>query len=275
MIRARSLMLGCAAALLAASGCGDEPTGGGTASPSPSVRTVDEGVLAVACDVPSPPFAVEGPDGITGLQADLVREVARRLGLEPRLTDVPSFRIPLDVADGTYDGGVVAAPTTPELEQQVDVSEAYFRLTLALVTASEERPDVSTLEDLTLGDVVAVEDGTTAEAFAERSLRPGGVDVRAFPDVDAAYAAVETGLADAVVDQELSATDRLAGRARLGIVDAFSTGESFGIAVRPGHPALLDAVNAALDAMIADGTYEEIYRRYPDLPPGGRVTEAE
>jgi ABC-type amino acid transport substrate-binding protein len=274
MIRTRSLAICFAVASLAAAGC-REPPGATPPSPSPSFETIEEGVLTVAADVPSPPFAVERAGGIMGFQADLVRELTSRLGLEPGLVDVPAFRIHTDVADGEYDAAVVATPTTPELEELVDFSEPYFLLTLALVTASGERPDLSAADDLTLGDVVAVENGTTAEAYAERSLRPSGVEIRAFPSATAAYTAVETGLADAVLDRQLEAAENLEDRPELGTIQVLSTGESFGIAIGPGHPGLLDAVNFALQGMLGDGTYEEIYGRYPELPPEGRVTEAE
>jgi ABC-type amino acid transport substrate-binding protein len=236
------------------------------------VRTIDEGVLSVAVDVPSPPFAVEGPTGIRGFGADVVREIARRLGVRVELVDVAAWRIHSDVAAGRYDAGIAATPVTPELEEQVDFSEPYFRETLALVTAPDQRPDLSMLNELALGDVVAVQDGATAEAFAERSLRPEGIDVRAYPDVEGAYLAVETGVADGLLDAELTATGETAVRRNLRIQEVVATGEVFGVAVRPGHPALLDAVNAALEGMLRDGTYGRLYARYPELPAGGRLT---
>jgi ABC-type amino acid transport substrate-binding protein len=270
----RSLAICCTAAVVAAVGCRDRPAAA-PPSPSPSIRTLQEGFLTVACDVPNPPFAVERAEGVAGFQADLVRELAERLGLTPRIVDVPAFRIHTDVANGDYDAAVTVMPTTPELEDLVDFSEPYFRLTLALVTSPEERADVASADDLALGDVVAVEDGTTAEAFAERSLRPSGVEIRAYPDARAAYTAVETGLADAMLDHQLAVSESIAAFPGLRTVQVLSTGESLGVAVRPESPALLDTVNAALQGMLADGTYAEIYGRYPELPPEGRITEAE
>jgi polar amino acid transport system substrate-binding protein len=262
--------IGLVLAAVLAAGCQDGPAAA-PPSPPPEVVTLQEGVLSVACDVPSPPFAVESGSEITGFQADLVREIARRLDLDPVLVDVPAFRINSDVALGEYDAGVTATPVTPDLEEEVDFSEPYFSRTLAVVISGKERPDVSTMEDLTLGDVVAVPDGTTAEAFAEQSLRAGGVEVRAYPNPETFYSAIETGLVDAGIDYELEAAPEVADRSGLRIVDLLSTGESYRIAVRPGRPALLEAINSALEAMIGDGTYERIYRRYPELPLGGMV----
>jgi ABC-type amino acid transport substrate-binding protein len=272
IMRRRALLSGLAIVVALPAGCGEGPAAA-PPSPTPTVRTIEAGVLSVAVDVPAPPFAVVGASGITGFQADLIREVSRRLGLRAELSDVAAWRIHTDVATGRYDAGVTASPITPDLEGIVDFSEPYYRETLALVTAPSERPDVATLEDLALGDVVTVQGGTTAEAFAERSLLPEGVEVRAHPDPEAVYAAVETGLADALLDAELTASGRVAVRPELRIRAVVVTGEVFGIAIRPGRPALLDAVNAALEGMLRDGTYDRLYRRYPELPAGGRLTE--
>jgi polar amino acid transport system substrate-binding protein len=270
----RTLGFALAAVVVLVSGCQGDPAAA-PPSPTPTVVTLQEDVLSVACDVPSPPFAVETSTGISGFQADVVREVARRMGLDPVLVDVPAFRIHSDVARGDYDAGVTAVPITVDLEEEVDFSEPYFRQSLAVVISTDERPDVSALEDLSLGDVVAVPDGTTAEAFAEQSLRAGGVEVRAYPDPETLYSAVEAGLVDAGVDYELPATPEVMARPGLQIVEVLSTGESFRIAVRPGRPALLGAINSALEAMIADGTYERLYGRYPELPIGGSVAGPE
>jgi polar amino acid transport system substrate-binding protein len=264
-------MLGLVLVGILAAACQDGPAAS-PPSPAPEVVTLQEDQLTVAVDVPSPPFAIETGSEITGFQADLIREIARRLGLQPVLVDVAAFRIHSDVAMGEYDAGVTATPITPDLEEEVDFSEPYFDQTLAVVTSSEERPDVSTLEDLALGDVVAVPNGTTAEAFAEQSLRAGGVEVRAYPNPETLYSAIETGLVDAGVDYEQAAAPEVGDRPGLRIADVLSTGESFRIAVRPNRPALLEAINTALAAMIDDGTYESIYRRYGELPAGGRVT---
>lgn len=267
----RTLTLLLAALAVLVAGCRDGPSAA-PPPPTPHVETVRDDVLSMATDVPSPPFAFEEGTKIAGFQADMAEEIARRLGLEAVLVDVPAFRIHSDVAAGEYDAAMVAAPVTTELEEEVDFSEPYFRQTLALVISTSDRPDVITPDDLALSDVVAVPDGTTAEAFADQSLRPGGVEVRAYPNRETFYAAIETGLVDAGVDYELSAADELIDRPGLRIVDVLSTGEYFRIAVRPDRPALLGAINSVLADMIGDGTYERIYARYPELPPGGRIT---
>jgi polar amino acid transport system substrate-binding protein len=136
------------------------------------------------------------------------------------------------------------------------------------------------VDDLGDGDVVAVESGTTGEAWAEENLAPNGVEVRAFPEAPDTYTALEAGEVDGVIFDESSAIPEASER-DLEVAEAIDTGETYGIAVNPGNTELLDAIDGALQEMIDDGTYDQIYDGFPDcsqelakncLVPGGRVT---
>ncbi len=57
-------------------------------------------------------------------------------------------------------------------------------------------------------------------------------------------------------------------------METINTDEFYGIAVDPANAGLLEAVNFVLAEIIADGTYDQIYGAYPDLPPGGNIAAA-
>jgi ABC-type amino acid transport substrate-binding protein len=50
--------------------------------------------------------------------------------------------------------------------------------------------------------------------------------------------------------------------------------EYYGIAVQPNKPELLDAINTALAAIIADGTYEQIYLKWFGTEPPAQFLPA-
>ena len=77
-----------------------------------------------------------------------------------------------------------------------------------------------------------------------------------------------------VIFDEPSAIAEAEARPALEVVELIDTGEVYGIAVDPANEPLLEALNIVLAEMIADGTYAEIFARYPDLPPGGSIAEA-
>jgi polar amino acid transport system substrate-binding protein len=47
----------------------------------------------------------------------------------------------------------------------------------------------------------------------------------------------------------------------------FSTGEQYGLGVKKGNSALLDQVNATLDRIREDGTYDALYTEFIGTAP--------
>ena len=273
-----------AALVLLVGACGDpdeenSQAGGGGASPTEQgageLTTIEEGVLTVGSDIPYPPFEVRKGGRLSGFDIDLIREIASRLNLQLSDDDIidTSFDTILSqLAGGRFDVVVAASTITPEREKQVNFSDPYYNSQQSLTVNTEERSDIATLEDLQEGDIVAVQSGTTGKSYAEENV-PEGVDIRSFPEGPDVFTALEAGQVDVAIHDEPTAIAEVAERPGLELVDTIDTGEAFGIAVDPSNEPLLDAINQALSDMVEDGTYEEIYNRYPDLPPGGNVAK--
>ena len=235
--------------------------------------TIDDGVLTVWA-APAAPYSLAGTDGPFGFDVDLVTEVARRLGLEARI--VPAHADPFAaLEDRLADVVVAAAPISVDLEARVNLTEPYVRVLQAVVVNVDARPDLEGLEDLGEGDDVAVVEGSTGQSWAVSTLQPEAVQLDAYPDVEAGAVALTAGTVDGLVVDEADAMAAARTRPSLRIVDTVPTGAGLGIAVDPRNGALLDAINQALGAMVADGTYDRIYDRFGSaLPPGGRITAA-
>lgn len=290
MSRGRQLSIAVLAAvvLLAGAACREETEtpaggggGGGGETEEPQITTLEEGILTVGTDMPYAPFEYREEGEVAGFDADIINEIAGRLGLETDWIDSPFDTIFTDLAAGQFDVVISGATITPEREEQVNFSIPYFRSLQALTV--QEDSGIGSFDDVGEGHVVAVQSGTTGELWAEENLQPNGAQIRAFPDYPPLYNALEAGQVDAVVFDESSAVPEVASRRGIALVDTVDTDEAYGIAVDPNNPDLLDAVNEALQAMIDDGTYEAIYTAYPTCPEGapkcmvagGTVTAAE
>lgn len=273
------LFAALAALLLVFAACGDDteepPTdAGATTAPEeePAFTTLAEGTLTVGSDIPYPPFEFRRGGELVGLDMDLINEIASRLNLETEIIDTGFDTIFTQLAGGRYDVVIAASTITPEREEQVNFSDPYYNAQQSLTVNTTERPDIQSIDDLKAGDVVGVQSGTTGKAYAADNLAEG-VEIRSFPEGPDGYTALEAGDVDAVINDEPTALAEVAGREGLELVETLETGESYGIAVDPTNEALLDAVNEALAEIIADGTYEQIYSTYEDLPPGGNVAQ--
>jgi ABC-type amino acid transport substrate-binding protein len=237
-----------------------------------TVPTLQDGVLTVGA-APTSPYSILGPEGPTGFDVDIAGEVARRLGLEPRLVPAEGSDPVSSLVGGEVDVVVAGAPITAELEGQVNLSEPYVRVLQAFVVNADARPDLAALQKLAEGDDVAVVEGTTGQGWATSALKPEAIEVRPYRDVEAAAVALAAGAVDALIVDEVDAMAATDARQSLRIVETVPTGAGLGIAVDPRNGALLAAVNRALADMAADGRYDRIYDRYRvALPPGGRIT---
>lgn len=254
--------------------CGDEAaeegaTPTGEAEESPALETLKPGVLTVGFDIPYPPFEFREGGQVTGFDVDLANEIASRLGLEVEFVDTDFDTIFTQLAAGRFDLLVSATTITPQREEEVNFTQPYYRAQQTL--AVQEGSPVTGVDDLGSGDVVAVQRGTTGEIWAEENLSPQGVELRTFVQTPDLYTSLEAGQVVGVINDEPSAIQEVAAREGLEIVETIDTGESYGIAVNPANEPLLDVVEQTLQDIIEDGTYEEIYAKYPDLPPGGSV----
>jgi len=256
--------------------CGDDepttPAGDEEEADAPEFATLEDGVLTVGSDIPYPPFEFRRGGELIGLDIDLVNEIASRLGLETNIIDTGFDTIFTQLAGGRYDVVIAASTITPEREEQVNFSDPYYNAQQSLTVNVNETPDIQSVDDLSEGDVIAVQGGTTGKAWAEDNL-PEGIEIRSFPEGPDGYTALEAGDVTGVINDEPTALAEIAGREGLELVQQIPTGESYGIAVDPENEELLDAINQVLAEIIEDGTYEDIYSRYEDLPPGGNIAQ--
>lgn len=261
-----------AAVMLAAAACGeDEPedTGGlgDTETEAPAFTTLEEGVLQVGSCLDFRPFEfVRGGDE-KGFDVDLAEEIASRLGLEVEWITAAFDTIFTAVAAGRFDMVAAASTITEERLATVDFSDPYFNARQGFAVNTNETPDIQSTDDLSEGDVVGAQKGTTGKAWADENLAPMGVEIKTFETAPDAFTDLEAGNVVGVVNDEGSSLAEVEERPGLEVVEAIDTDERYGFAFAKENPELTDAVNGALAEIIADGTWEEIFKEwFPELP---------
>ncbi len=264
-----------AAMLLLAAACGDDatentPTGGGDTpaeEESPEFTTLKDGVLQVGSCLDYRPFEfVKGGDEM-GFDVDLTEEIAARLGLEVEWVRSNFDTIFTSVSAGQFDMVAAASTITEERLQQVDFSDPYFAARQGFTVNTDKTPDLTSVDGLVEGDVVAVQKGTTGKAWAEENLAPNGIEIKTFDAVSGAFTDLEAGGVVGVINDEGSSIAEAAERPGLEVVQGIDTDENYGLAFSKDNPELTAAVNGALAEIIADGTYAEIFLTwFPDLP---------
>jgi polar amino acid transport system substrate-binding protein len=261
---------------LIAAACGSNkpaaPTGAtATGGPTPSFSTLQSGVLQVGSCLDYPPFETVKGGVEQGFDVDMTDEIAKRLGLKVEWVRADFDTIFTAVAGGQFDMVAAASTITPEREQTVTFSDPYYIARQAIVVNPQQTPDITSGSDIGSGDVVGVQKGTTGKDWAEENLQPKGAEVKTYTSATDAFRDLEGGGVQAVVNDEPSSAEYLKEFTSLKIVETIDTNEHYGFAFAPDNTGLVAAVNKALADMIADGTYQEIFKKwFPDVPlPSG------
>jgi polar amino acid transport system substrate-binding protein len=229
--------------------------------------------LTVGSEIPFEPFEFEDDGKLTGFDVDLVRAIAKIVGLKPRFVDGDFDKLLDQIVTARLDMAASAIRVTPERMQKVDFSNPYYVAQQALVVNAAKSPDISSTDHLGAGHTLAVQEDTTGKDWAEANLASLGVQLTTLPEAPEMYDALENGSLTALISDEPSALIEANNRSGLKVVQSIDTGERYGFAVNPELSPLLEAMNKALQELIDNGTYDRLYAKYDKLGPNGSVTK--
>lgn len=214
----------------------------------------------------TPPFGyIDEKNEVVGFDVDIVRAIAKALGVDLELVKVTSpTRIPLLVS-GNIDLSAASMTHTREREGAIDFSITYYTGAQSLLVPAGS--PIKGLGDLA-GKTVAVQQGTTLEKNLA-TLAPDA-KIQSFRDYTTAWLALRQGRADAFT----GSSDVLRGFARettgFQLVGGKFSLEPFGIGVRHGDWRLRNAINAVVQDLWTSGRYRELYLKWfqiePDVP---------
>jgi arginine/lysine/histidine/glutamine transport system substrate-binding/permease protein len=228
----------------------------------------DPTILVVSTEPAFPPFVyLTDDDQLTGFDVELMNEVARRLDLQVDYAYIPFDGLFATLEAETADASVDAITITAERDESVDFSRPYFKSGLAIAVRANAT-DINSLEDLS-GKKVAVKLGTTG---ADLAAQVPNTQLVTFDSAEKALIDLEKGNVDAVIKDEPTTLGMiaLANIQNVRLLPDLLTEEYYGIGLPPESPNQ-PFIDAALNDMMADGTYDQLYRKWfrrnpPPLP---------
>lgn len=266
------LTLACVLSLAA---CGSESTEDTTAQDSQTtdtestdeagdaaLTTVVEGKLVMSTNAAFPPYEMTDDSGnVIGIDAEIAAAIAEKLGLELQIDDMDFDAALLAVQQGKSDIVMAGVSVTEDRLAVMDFTDSYA--TGVQVVIVPEGSDV-TLDNL--GEkMIGTQRGTTGYIYASDTPENGGYGedhVVAYDDGITAVQALMNGQVDCVIIDNGPAQEFVAANPGLSILDTAWVEEDYAIGVAKGNTALLDAVNAALAELQADGTIQSIIDSY-------------
>ena len=270
-MKLRSLTVGLLCAMAVAA-CGGSSTGSTTkaaVTPPPDSDLLTAGTLTIGSDVSYPPQEFFDPPGSktpVGFDIDMGKALADKMGLK-FATQNQGFTAIIDgLTSKKYDLIISAMTINDERKQKVDFVP-YFVAGESFVVAKGGSKHPTKLEDL-CGLNVAVEKSTAEEtevdglnktgaACAKNKVRKQAFDVDTEALVQLAKGAVDVHFTDSPV-----AGYEIKKNTNIEVSGAVIEVAPEGVAVRKGDDAMLTAVKAAFDAMKADGTYDNLLKKW-------------
>ena len=196
-----------------------------------------------------------------GFDIDLVAAIAEEAGFEYR-TEPMAFDglIPSIMAD-KIDMAAAGMTITEARQEEIDFSRPYYDSGLHLMVHIDN-DDITAIEDLE-GKVVATRSGTTSYNYLRDHELVDNDHITPYENIIEAYQELETGAADAVFFDSpallrYAATE---GEGKVKIVGPLYEGQQYGFGFEKGDE-LRDQVDEALETLIENGTYAEIYEKW-------------
>lgn len=229
----------------------EAPEGDGT------FTTIVEGKLTMSTNAQFPPYEMTTDDGgFEGIDVEIATAIAEKLGLELDILDMDFDSALLAVQQGKSD--IVMAGVTVNEDRQLvmDFTDSYA--TGVQVIIVKEGSDV-TIDNMGEG-LIGTQRGTTGNIYCTDDY--GEEHVMAYDDGFTAVQALMNGQVDCVVIDNAPAQEFVKNNAGLTILDTEYANEDYAIGLNKGNTALLDAINAALNELISDGTVQTIIDKY-------------
>ncbi len=226
------------------------------------VQLVTPGKLTACTHLAFKPFQFKDASGkIVGYEVDLIDLVAKDLGVQQEIVDISFDQITSGsvFAAKKCDVGAAAITIKPERAKAATFAEPHFDSTLALLVKADS--GITKVEDLK-DKQVAVQTDTTGKEWGDENAAKYGYTTRVFDDMPTAANSVLGGVTAGNINDNGVLYDFAKDNPSTKVIQEFETGEQYGFNVGNDNKALATKINEVLDKARADGTFNEIYKKW-------------
>lgn len=208
-----------------------------------------------------PPFNfISEENKVVGFDPAIGKEIAKRMGVEAVVVTTAWDGIIAGLLANKYDAIVGSMSITDKRKKVVDFVGPYYRMNRAIFV--KEGSSATSIADLMDGKIGA----TLGETHEKWAREKGGWKVKTYKGLPELLLEVDAGRVDAIIGDDIPILLAIQKQDDLALrqikISGESVADSAGIAIRQGNPKLLAAMQDALDAMMADGTYTQIAEKW-------------
>jgi polar amino acid transport system substrate-binding protein len=223
--------------------------------------------LRIGTEGAYPPFNNLTADGqLEGFDIDIARALCEEMKAECEFVTQDWDGIIPALQAGKFDAIIASMSITPERKEKVDFTNKYYN-TPPAIAAPKDTDITDVTKEALAGKTIGVQGSTTHFNFSEATYTDS--DVRAYPTAQEYQLDLANGRLDAVNDDVVVLQEWLdspdgACCKLVGTITPVEEihGPGAGIAIRKGETELVEKFNAAIEAIRANGKYEEINKKY-------------
>ncbi len=241
----------------------EQPTEQTAEQPEETAEEAEQGtdgaVLIVGTNPEFPPFEyLNDANEVDGFDIALMKELSNRIGMEMQVESMEFKGLIGALKAGKIDAIAAGMTVNEERLEACDFTTPYINSVQVVLVQKDST--IATAEDLA-GKKIAVQEGTTGDFIATDDVE--NAEVSRFKRYLDAITELNNGRVDAIIIDSSPAAEFLKANEGLQQVEGLvMADEAYGIAVDKGNTELLDKLNAALEEIKADGTYDQLVDTY-------------
>jgi L-cystine transport system substrate-binding protein len=206
---------------------------------------------------------------IDGFDADIAKEVAKRLGVKAEFAPQDFSGLIPSLQAGNIDVIISQVTITDERKQQIDFTQPYITNSVKIIV-KQDNNSITKLEDFK-GKKIGVGLGTNDETYLRKEVLPkvGNFEIKTYDDVITSLADLNAGRIDGTINNMYALKPVIEKNGfKIKAVGEPIKSDKAGIAVKKGNPQFLAALDKALTDIKADGTYNTIFKKwFGEEPP--------
>ena len=241
-----------------------EASGNAVSTEYGDFTVVEAGKLHMSTNAAFPPYEMTTDDGgFEGIDVEVADAIAQKLGLELVVDDMGFDAALTAVQTGQSDIAMAGITVTEDRLEVMDFSDSYAT-GVQVVIVPEDSP-IQTIDDLANAEMIGCQAATTGYIYASDTPENGGYGedhVTAYENGALAVMALANGQIDAVIIDNEPAKAFVEANEGLKILETPWVEEEYAIGVAKGNTDLLDAINAVMEELKADGTFQSIVDKY-------------
>lgn len=254
---------------LSACGGGDDSGGSDDKAKAAGITLVKPGKLTVCTHLSYKPFEYKEGTKVVGFDVDLLDLLAKDLGVEQEVISIEWAQVTSGAAYQAKkcDMGMGAMTINASRKAAIGISDPYMDATQVLLV--KKGAPYKSLADLK-GKKVGVQADTTGKDYATAASKKIGFEVVVFNDLALQTNNVKSGRVDAAINDNGALYNFVTSNPDTEVTAEFNTGEQYGFAAKKDDPSgtkLLTTFNGLLAKAKADGTYNQLFKKWFGVEP--------